>query len=401
MTVKTPPIRAITAGPKFHWFGYYDKLQFDPSGRFVLGMRAGFEHRVPALEDTVEIGMIDLEEGQRWIPLDVSRAWCWQQGCMLQWRPGSSNEIVWNDRIRCADNGERFVCHVMNVETREKRTLPQPIYALSPDGRTAIGTDFRRIDHMRPGYGYKGIPDPNVDLLAPSDSGIYRLDLETGAYAFLISIAQIAALPSPHADWQGRKHYFNHLLFNTDGTRFEFLHRSCAVGESSRQTRMLTAALDGSEIRVLEDRGLVSHFIWRDPTHILAWARRPEQGGAFYLYEDATGDAVEAVGPDVMTQDGHCTYLADRDWILNDFTPGARHEPPYPFAYLYHVPSGRWAVLGEFPSPAAYVGELRIDLHPRGSPDGRTVIVDSAHAGDGRQMYLIDVSEIVGQPGAT
>ena len=158
---------------------------------------------------------------------------------------------------------------------------------------------------------------------------------------------------------------------------------------------MLTAALDGSEIRVLEDRGLVSHFIWRDPTHILAWARRPEHGGAFYLYEDGGDGGVEAVGPDVMTQDGHCTYLAGADWILNDAYPGARHEPPYPFAYLYHVPTERMVVLGEFPSPAPYAGELRVDLHPRGSPDGRQVIVDSAHAGNGRQMVLINVSAIV------
>jgi hypothetical protein len=42
-------IRALTKGPKFHWFGYYDKLQFDPSGRYVLGMEVGFEHRSPDL----------------------------------------------------------------------------------------------------------------------------------------------------------------------------------------------------------------------------------------------------------------------------------------------------------------------------------------------------------------
>jgi len=27
---KLPPVRAITRGPKFHWFGYYDKLQIRP-----------------------------------------------------------------------------------------------------------------------------------------------------------------------------------------------------------------------------------------------------------------------------------------------------------------------------------------------------------------------------------
>ena len=31
------PVRTVTRGPKFHWFAYYDKLQFDPSGRYVLG----------------------------------------------------------------------------------------------------------------------------------------------------------------------------------------------------------------------------------------------------------------------------------------------------------------------------------------------------------------------------
>ena len=37
-----PPTRVITRGPDHHWFGYYDKLQFDPSSRYVLGMRVEF-----------------------------------------------------------------------------------------------------------------------------------------------------------------------------------------------------------------------------------------------------------------------------------------------------------------------------------------------------------------------
>ena len=42
-----PPVRAITKGPKFHWFGYYDHLQFDPKSRYALGMEVDFEHRSP------------------------------------------------------------------------------------------------------------------------------------------------------------------------------------------------------------------------------------------------------------------------------------------------------------------------------------------------------------------
>ena len=63
------PSRAITAGPRHHWFGYYDKLQFDPSSRYALGMEVDFEHRAPTAEDVIRMGMVDLKEGDRWIEL--------------------------------------------------------------------------------------------------------------------------------------------------------------------------------------------------------------------------------------------------------------------------------------------------------------------------------------------
>lgn len=93
------PVRKITKGSKFHWFGYYDKLQFDPTSRYVLGMQVDFEHRSPTADDIIKIGIIDLQEGDRWTEIGTSNAWGWQQGCMLQWIPKSNSEIIWNDRI--------------------------------------------------------------------------------------------------------------------------------------------------------------------------------------------------------------------------------------------------------------------------------------------------------------
>jgi Tol biopolymer transport system component len=46
-------------------------------------------------------------------------------------------------------------------------------------------------------------------------------------------------------------------------------------------------------------------------------------------------------------------------------------------------------------SPPVYTGPWRCDTHPRFSPDGRLVVIDSPHTG-GRQLHLIDVSGIVG-----
>ena len=68
----------------------------------MLSNQVSFEHRIPNGEDRIKVGMIDLEDNDRWIELGSSRAWGWQQGCMLQWRPGSKSEVIWNDREEAA-----------------------------------------------------------------------------------------------------------------------------------------------------------------------------------------------------------------------------------------------------------------------------------------------------------
>jgi hypothetical protein len=358
-------------------------------------MEVDFEHRSPRPEDVIKIGMVDLEDNDRWIELGESCAWGWQQGCMLQWTPGSPTEILWNDR-----QDDRFVCHLLDTKTRRRRTIPHPIYCLSPHGRTAYAADFRRINDMRPGYGYAGLPDPFAADVAPRDSGIFRIDLESGRSELIVSLAEAAAYPLPKQspyfppeEMPKAKHYFNHLLVNTDGSRLEFLHRWRPPGRTAWLTRMFTCAPDGSDLRCVINTGMASHFIWRDPAHILVWARHPSHGDKFYVFEDKEGGSVEVIGPDVMTRDGHCTYLPDRDWIVNDTYPDRNRNQ---HVYLYHVPTGRKIEIGQYHQPPEYRGEWRVDTHPRHSPDGRFIVVDTPHTGQGRQLHLIDISEIVG-----
>ncbi|MPY87748.1 MAG: hypothetical protein GEU99_07490 [Luteitalea sp.] len=393
-----PAVRAITRGPRFHWFGYYDKQQFDPTSRYVLGMAVDFEHRSPRPDDVIRVGMVDLHDGDRWIELGESRAWGWQQGCMLQWRPGSASEVLWNDR-----EGARFVCRVLDVRSGKQRTLPRAVYALDPGGRWAVGTEFARIQDLRPGYGYAGIDDPSADVRAPAGSGIYRIDLETGEHRQIVSLGGILRIPHGDERLDESWHWFNHLLVNTDGSRFTFLHRwRKELGERAQRagggfvTRMLTADPDGANVYVIDPSGHTSHFIWRDPQHILAWTRVAGKDG-FYLLEDGTRN-VQAIGEGVMTRNGHQTYVprTNNEWILNDTYPDRADRKQT--LYLYHVPTNRRIDLGRFHSPPQYAGEWRCDLHPRSSPDGRLVVIDSPHGSNGRQMYLIDVGTIVDAP---
>ncbi|NLE37866.1 MAG: hypothetical protein GX621_07565, partial [Pirellulaceae bacterium] len=187
--------------------------------RYLLAMQVDFEHRSPTADDTVKIGMVDLEDGDRWIELAESRAWNWQQGCMLQWRPGSDTEILFNDR-----QGDRFVCRVFDVKSGKNRTLPMPIEHVTADGKRAVCSDYRRIQYIRPGYGYAGLPDPNRHVLAPDDVGAWVMDMETGETRLVVSIAQLVAIPYSNATPKD-KHYLNHFEWNPDGTRFLMFDR--------------------------------------------------------------------------------------------------------------------------------------------------------------------------------
>jgi hypothetical protein len=385
-----PPVRQITRRPGFHWFAYYDKLQFSPDDRYVLSNQVGFEHRSPKPGDVIQVGMVDLQNGDKWIELGTSSAWNWQQGCMLQWVPGTDSTIMWNDR-----QDDRFVCHLLDVKTGQKRTLPRAIYALSPDGKWGVSTDFRRLNDTRPGYGYTGIPDPNKNILAPADSGLWRVDLETGRETLLFSLEQAAAIPftgQPGGFSPNAKHWFNHLLVSPDGTRFIFLHRWKGEGDKSFVTRLFTINADGTDPCILDPLGRTSHFVWRDPSHVFAWAFHPSHGERFYLFKDKS-DQVEVVGKDAMPKNGHNTFVpgTSNEWVLNDTYPDEKRlQNPY----LYHIPTNRRVSLGHFYSPAFYTGEWRCDTHPRSSRSGRLVCIDSPHH-SGRQLYLIDISSIL------
>ena len=387
-------VQQITFGPKHHWFGYYDKLEFSPTNRYVLSNQVNFEHRSPRADDVIQVGMIDLKNGNEWIPFGESRAWNWQQGCMLQWLPGSENEVIWNDR----QDGQ-FVAHILNVETGEQRTIPSPVYAVSPDGKMAVTLDFERLNDTRPGYGYAGNFDENAEVLAPENAGIYRVDLETGERELIISIAQMAnRLPESDdpSDTHGgtSKHWFNHLLFSPDGERFIFLHRWRSPSKRKQggfATLMYTANIDGSDIRLVDSSGYTSHFIWRDAEHILAWTKQSSHGNGFYLFKDGDTTATKVVGQEKMPVNGHNTYLpnTNNEWVLNDTYP--QGEKRQQQVYLYHIPTDTRLPLGDFYLPSEYKGEWRVDTHPRASRDGRQVVIDCPLGDAGRQLLLLEV----------
>ena len=383
------PFTRLTSSNAYHWGAYYDQIHFDPQNRYVISNEVSFEGRSPRPEDSINIGVIDTWNNNKWLPLGSTHAWNWQQGCMLQWIPGEESKVVWNDR-----DAESFVSYVYDFGTDTKYKLPNPVYGIAPNGKFTIFPDFARLNDTRPGYGYCGLPDKNQSVLAPNNAGLWKMDLQTGETKLLFSFEDIAKIAPLKPYSHNAKHWFNHVIISPDSKRFVFLHRWRGEEEGeSWKTRMITAnTSDGSDIRIINPNNMVSHNVWYDNNSIIAYARY-DAGDTVYLIDAYSGESKQ-IENDYMRSDTHISVIphTNGEWILNDTYPQLFR---FQELYLIHIPSQRKISLGKFYSPDQYQGECRCDLHPRCSRDGKKVLFDSTHEGLGRQIYMADISNII------
>jgi hypothetical protein len=374
-----PPIVRISdpgtaARPVYTGFWFFGVLQFDPTGRYALGMKVTFQNREVRPEDRGEVGYFDLRNGNAWTRIGETGAWNWQQGCRLQWRPNAS-EIMWNDR---ADDGRSFVTRVYHFEKRTTRTLPRPIYDPSPDGKVALTHDFERMTHG--GTSYVGLPDRWAGRRAPAETGIWKMDLDTGRAELITSLAALAKAAFPSGYTGATDLYVFREGWNPSGTRF-----LAFLKNSSGYTTGWSISSDGKDIRFFYDQP--SHHVWRDDQTVL-------EGRYVRVFrDDGSGSAVDRLNDVDANIDPTFVPGTGNQWIVGDTYPldGIQH------LFLIHVPTRRLVPLARLRS-TAQPGIHRIDLHARTSPDGRIVSFDASHEGLGRQLYMIDIGHILDNP---
>ena len=360
------------------FFGYFGIQPWSQDGHRHL-----FHRRRDDDSRSVEICVHDRRTGAVSV-LAVSRAWNYQQGAMAQWLlQGGVESVVFNDVVR-----SRLVSRICTPEGRET-TLDWPIQALRPGGASeALSLNYRRLALLRPEYGYADEVD-NFSPDQPLESdGLWRVDLRTGQGQLCISLGRLAeAAPVAAGEAQ---HKINHAVYSPNGTRFVFMHRW--FGPRGKFSRLYSANSDGSEPRLLLDHRMVSHYAWRDDDTLLAYARAPEQGDCYYLIDVSTG-ARKAWCAGTLDRhgDGHPSYSPNREWLITDTYPDRARMSRL---LLCSTRDGRVTEVGAFHSPWRFDGPMRCDLHPRWSPDGTEISLDSAHGGR-RGVYAVDLSRLV------
>lgn len=379
------PIRALTHGPEHHFFGYYGISSWDRAQRFHLALETDFHEHRPRADDAATVGVVDTSSGA-FEPYGQTSAFNLQQGSMMHWiDAGFGEEFTFNDWM----DGQ-LASRAVNVDTRQERVLDGAIAAVSPTQPIAVGLNFVRMSRCRAVVGYAVGETLEYSEPAPEDDGLHLIDLCTGECWLLLSIAEVIR-SSPMPEARAGLAWFNHVLFNTDGTRLLFFCR-VKKQQGGHYSSLWTVKPDGSDLVChIDYHHVISHFAWFDPECILISTDVLGRGMQFLKLNVVTG-AREPFGEGLLPRDGHASFSPDFRWIVCDTYP--QGEERLSELMLHNASENRKVTLGRFHAPKLFSGDVRCDLHPRWSPDGSLVSFDSVHEGS-RQIYLADVSGIV------
>lgn len=374
-------IEKLSIGKLQTFFGYYDITPFNPHSNKILACGTDCTQRSPQKNETLQLAYFIRKKNNTYDYkiVDTTETWCWQQGCRLQWfNHGVDDWIIYNKIIN-----HQYGAIIKDLNKSDDSSIScykMPIYCIDDTSKWALSLNFSRLGRLRPGYGYSTLKDKSMSNHAPEDDGIYLMDLSTGDVELIISLKQLS-LFNPLHTMNGAQHYVNHLAFNRDGNRFMFFHLWDKDGK--RYNRLITCNKDGQDLYIVEDKGICSHYFWKTNEEMIITNFDEKLRLKYILYTDKTKKR-NIIGENDLTTDGHPTFRSDNQLLLTDTYPdkfGEQH------LILYSEKKGI-SKIATFKSPAKFYDELRCDLHPRWSDDGKEICVDSVQGGK-RSIYLI------------
>jgi hypothetical protein len=312
----------------------------------------------------------------------------------------------------------------MDVKTGHKRYLPMAVYTVNRNGTSALCIDNERHYWFRPGYNYQGIEKSEKRKPLDKNDGIWFLDLKNGGFSQIINIMTLLEM-CPLSNMRDATHYLEHLMLSPSGHRFCFLHR-WKISDGGIYSRLYTANVDGSDIRLLVDSGRMSHFSWLDDDTIVAYGGMPNSfnrlrryrslvrhfikpvlplyhavvpkksalrhrmtGDSYMIISDLTGLA-SRLAPDILQEDGHPTRSpSDPTVLLSDTYEDAEHRREV-FLFDMKVRAKVWHKKLQSIKDLDSTG-MRSDLHPKWSYDGAYFAVDTMDDGN-RSIYLYSIN---------
>lgn len=342
--------------PNTHvFFGYYDISPFNIKTDEII------YNNLIEKENKLHLILSRLSDDKEQ-ELAETRAWNWQQGCRLRWMPNNSREIVFNDF-----DGDSYFSRIINVDTKDERSILAPLYDISQDGKYGLSIDFERLGVKRPGYGYTCRPynEEEHDL---KKEGIELINILDNTKQMILTYGEIQKISGCNTG-DLKNNYINHLCFSPSGQKFLFFWLT--ADNSWHKAFLLVHNIITNETKVLENIEKVSHYVWQDEDNIICTAADEKHQWHYYKYNVSSGEKI-LLCPSILNIDGHPS-IYDNSKLLTDTYPNVMG-----FQRLYIADyNGTYNELLEVYSDCRTEGEKRTDLHPRLNKNKSIVCVDS------------------------
>lgn len=361
------------AKPHTHvFFGYYDVSPFNPITDEIIYL---------TLKEREQFAKININKVAKDCEQQIafSQAWNWQQGIRLRWMPSDSREIIFNDF-----NGKEYLSRIINVDTREERTVSYPLYDISPDGGYGLTIDFERLGVKRPGYGYTCRSyEENKHIL--ENESIDLVDLKADSKRTVITYKEIAEIKGCESK-DLKNNYINHLCFSPSGQKFLFFWLT--IENCRHNAYLLVHDLETHQTKLLENQEKVSHYVWEDNNHIICTTQDDNRQEHYYRYTVNSGKKM-VLNPSILNRDGHPSIYR-KGVILTDTYPDAMG---YQHLYLAGTDNAIKEPLLEIYSNCMIGGEKRTDLHPRLDIEKQIICID-ANANRFRELYFVKLDDL-------
>lgn len=312
---------------------------------------------------------------------------------MELFHPQKPDCILYNDYDV---NTRRLEARIFQIGKGETGRYSRSIYTLAPNGQFAVSLDIGRIP--RRGYSYADVPVG--DSLFPPDldhDGLFLIDLKTGEEKLLVSYRTMLEQHSYRYSTEGCYVWLNHAIVNCDSSRVLWLFRQTADQHKvpGWKTFMYTCGVDGKDpLCVLPEvywKNAISHQIWgRTPNEILVDANWDGTGHHAVVLDESEHPFRAVKLADSHGCAAHMIFSPDGTKLLADSYPDADGIQTLA---MIEVKTGKMEILGRFNHrpEKPNIGDTRCDLHPRWSPDGHSITVDSIHDNKFRGVYLLKI----------
>ena len=389
-------VEQVTSGAKHHLFGYIGQCQTIPwnaSGRYIVGLEIDRIDRMPKPEEAATIILVDTQNDNRILRIDRTHAWNPQQGTMFYWNPSApETQFFFNDRD--LETGEVFTVIYdieQNSRAREYRYKQAHVGngGVAADGSSFLALNYGRLARLRLVTGYPEALDWSASEIAPSNDGLFLVDIKSGRKRLLASYRQLEAkLKERDANLDHTGLFINHTLWNRDASRVYFFARAGWDGHGGEKVnRPFSIHADGTGLK-LHEKHIGGHPEWAEGSLLIGVEKGTgRDADRQILYDVDTQHIVGQLGDVTMfpKPEGDIALSPDGNWFANGYKVGEKN-----YYAVYRRSDGAFA-RSEGIDKGPYSGDIRIDPAPRWNRTNDALLIPGIARNKTRQMFLIRI----------